>query len=159
VRLQYFEKEHAELLSIDSCELIQSHFESQQDYDCGVALAYLTEAADQLLPDREPQDVFFRLLLMVLEEIRKTRKIWPALTYFDLWAVAHRRLHAGVWRAGSQRGVAGISRGNASETAAGLSPARVVKIDGQDLRRFLGRQMEMHIERNFKTRPMLDTLD
>lgn len=159
VRLQYFEKEHAELLSIDSCELIQSHFESQQDYDCGVALAYLTEAADQLLPDREPQDVFFRLLLMVLEEIRKTRKIWPALTYFDLWAV-----RIGGYMPGfGGREVSGESQELAAEMLRkplpDLAPREWSKSTGQDLRRFLGRQMEMHIERNFKTRPMLDTLD
>jgi DNA repair protein RecO (recombination protein O) len=160
VRLQIFEKEHAELLSIDSCELIQSHFESQQDYDCGVALAYLCEAADQLLPDREPQDVFFRLLVMVLEEIRRTRKIWPALTYFDLWAV---RIGGYMPGFGGIREVCAESQELAAEMLRNPLPALVPrpwsKATGQDLRRFLGRQMEMHTERSFKTRRLLDTLE
>src|SRR5438552_11379076 len=70
VRLQFFERENADLLSLDHCELIQSYFESQQDYDRGVALAYMAEVTEQLLPEHQPQDAFFRLLLLVLENIR-----------------------------------------------------------------------------------------
>src|SRR5207247_10716414 len=85
--LQFFERENADLLSIDHCELIQSYFESQQDYDRGVALAYMAEVTEQLLPEHQPQDAFFRLLLLALENIRAGGNIWAALTSFDLWSV------------------------------------------------------------------------
>ena len=160
VRLLYFERENADLLSIDSCELIQSHFESQQDYDRGIALAYLSEVTEQLLPEREPQDAFFRLLVLVLESIRAGGGIWPALTYFDLWAV---RLAGFLPDLASVRGVGTESRELAAEMLRrplnALGERAWEKKTGQDLRRFLGRQMEMHTERNFKTRPMLDGLD
>ncbi len=157
VHLQYFEREHAELLSIDSCELIQSQFEAQQDYNCGCALAYLSEAADQLLPDREPQDAFFRLLLVVMEDIRVSRQIWRGLTYFDLWAVK-----LGGYLPAFQR-VCEESQAIGAEMLRrplpGLTPRQWDRSTARDLRLFLGRQMETHVERSFKTRPLLDSLE
>lgn len=87
VRLWYFERENRELVSIDSSELIRSYFEAQSDYAVGVAFAYVAEVSEQLLPEHEPNESFFRLVLLVLENLRRTGKIWPALTYFDLWVV------------------------------------------------------------------------
>jgi len=162
VRLQYFERENADLLSIDSCELIQSHFESQSDYGCGVALAYFAEVTEQLLPERQPHDAFFRLLLLVLESIRGGGdvSIWPALTYFDLWAV---RLAGFLPDLGAVPGICAESRELAEEMLRrplpAIEPRQWKKKTAQDLRRFLGRQMEMHVERSFKTRPLLDALD
>jgi len=157
VRLQYFERENADLLSIDGCELIQSHFESQSDYDRGVALAYLAEATEQLLPEREPQDAFFRLLVAVLEEIRKGCSIWTALTYFDLWAV-----RLGGYLPDFPSSVTADSRRIAAEMLrhplGDFAAQKWEKKTAQDLRRFLGRQMEMHAERTFKTRAMLEGL-
>jgi DNA repair protein RecO (recombination protein O) len=85
VRLWYFERESRDLVSIDSCELIQSYFDAQKDYSAGVACGYLAEVCEQLMPDHEPNDAVFRLLLLALEDVRATGRIWPALTYFDLW--------------------------------------------------------------------------
>ena len=53
VRLWCFAKESTELLAIDNCELIQSFFDVQRDYAAGVALAYLSEVTEQLLPAGE----------------------------------------------------------------------------------------------------------
>ena len=158
VRIDYFERENAELLSIDNCELIQSHFESQQDYGCGVALAYLSEATEHLLPDREPQDAFFRLLVLVLEEIRTTKQFWAPLTYFDLWAVRLGGFLPGLPRdicAESQEIAAEMTRRPLGE----ISPRTWEKKTAQDLRCFLGVQMEMHVERAFKTRSLLNGLE
>jgi DNA repair protein RecO len=47
----------------------------------------VAEVAEQLLPEREANDAFFRLILLVIEDIRRTGEIWRGLTYFDLWAV------------------------------------------------------------------------
>ena len=40
-----------------------------------------------------------------------------------------------------------------------MAPRSWEKKTAQDLRRYLGRQMEMHAERTFKTRPLLEHLD
>ena len=70
VRLWFFERESRELVSIDAVELVQSYFDAQRDYAGAVACGYLAEVCEQLLPDREPNDALFRLLLLVLERIR-----------------------------------------------------------------------------------------
>jgi DNA repair protein RecO (recombination protein O) len=51
-----------------------------------VALEYVAEVLDDVLPDREANDVMFRLALSVLGQLR-VGAIWMPLTYFDLWSV------------------------------------------------------------------------
>ena len=86
VRMAYFQRENRELVNLDSCELIHSQFGLMSDYRAGIALDYLAEVADQLLPAAEPSEKFFRLLLAVLEDLRPP-DVFRAVTYFGLWAV------------------------------------------------------------------------
>lgn len=89
VRMEYFQREGRELVNLDSCELIRSQFGLASDYWPSVALDYLAEVSDQLLPSAEPNERFFRLLLAVLEYLRTAggSGVWRAVTYFSLWAV------------------------------------------------------------------------
>ena len=88
VRMAYFQREARELVNLDSCELIESQFGLIADYHAGVALDYLAEVGEQLLPSAEPSERFFRLLLAVLEHLKPAGgRVWPAVTYFSLWAV------------------------------------------------------------------------
>ena len=89
VRMSYFQRENRELVNLDSCELIHSHFGVPADYRASVALDYVAEVSEQLLPPAEANEKFFRLLLAVLEHIRGGGEpgLWRALTYFSLWAV------------------------------------------------------------------------
>jgi DNA repair protein RecO (recombination protein O) len=89
VRMAYFQRETRELVNLDSCELIHSQFGLVSDYLAGVALDYFAEVSEQLLPAAEPSEKFFRLLLAVLEHLQTagSRGVWPAVTYFSLWAV------------------------------------------------------------------------
>lgn len=89
VRLSYFQRENRELVNLDSCDLIHSQFGVLADYQAGVALDYLAEVSEQLLPAAEPNEKFFRLLTAVLEHLRSAEpgKVWKAVTYFSLWAV------------------------------------------------------------------------
>jgi len=83
----YFQRETRELVSLDSCELITSQFALASDYSAGVALDYMAEVAEQLLPPAEPSELFFRLLLAVLEHLRAKRAdgVWQSIAYFTLW--------------------------------------------------------------------------
>ena len=85
VRMAYFQRETRELVNLDSCELIRSQFGLVSDYRTGVALDYVAEVSDQLLPAAEPSEKFFRLLAAVLDDLRAGP--WRAVTYFSLWAV------------------------------------------------------------------------
>ena len=89
VRMFYFQRENRELVSLDSCEMIASQFGVLADYSLGVALDFLAEVSEQLLPEHEPNDRYFRLLLVVLDHLRSSGRdgMWAALTYFSLWAV------------------------------------------------------------------------
>ena len=93
VRMAYFQRETRELVNLDSCELIRSQFDLGSDYRAGVALDYLAEVSEQLLPAAEPGEKFFRLLLAVLDFLRTAAetgdegRVWRAATYFSLWAV------------------------------------------------------------------------
>src|SRR5437867_4098871 len=89
VRMFYFQRESRDLVNLDSCELIDSQFGIIADYSVSVALDFLAEVSEQLLPEHEPNDRFFRLLLLVLDHIREHGQsgLWDAVTYFSLWAV------------------------------------------------------------------------
>lgn len=89
VRMAYYQKETRELVNLDGCELIQSQFSLAGDYLAGVALDFLAEISEQLLPAAEPNEKFFRLLGTTLEQMhsKRTGSIWLATTYFALWSL------------------------------------------------------------------------
>jgi DNA repair protein RecO (recombination protein O) len=90
VRMAYFQRETRELVNLDSCELIRSQFGLISDFWVSVALDYLAEVSEQLLPSAEPGERFFRLLLAVLDSLRSVEPesgAWRAVTYFSLWAL------------------------------------------------------------------------
>jgi len=80
------DKEKQELARLDSCDIISSPLTAEVSYPRLVALSYVAEVIDQLLPDREPSDEIFRLTLAVIRQLTPG-SIWMPLTYFDLWIV------------------------------------------------------------------------
>src|SRR5882724_2312186 len=50
VRMSYYQRENAELANLTGCEMIQSQFDLGSDYARGLALDFITETADHLLP-------------------------------------------------------------------------------------------------------------
>ena len=157
VRMYYFQRETRELVSLDSCELITSQFTLASDYSASVALDYVAEVAEQLLPPAEPSELFFRLLLAVLDYLRarKAEGVWQAVTYSTLWAV---RLSGFL----PELRVSGESRSIAEEMLrtpiAQLSERNWSQALAADLRRVLVRAIEEHIERKLVTVPVLETI-
>src|SRR5437660_9346669 len=88
VNLSYSQKENRELANLNGCDLLQSQFDLLSDFDTGVALDYVAEVSDQLLPANEPNERFFRLLTAVLTFMhgRTAGAAWRSITYFSLWA-------------------------------------------------------------------------
>ena len=94
VHMSYYQRETRELVNLDGCELIRSQFALVSDYHAGLALDFLAEVTEQLLPDAEVNERFFRLLLAVLDHLQvpaeqpaDAGRVWRAVTYFPLWAV------------------------------------------------------------------------
>src|SRR5689334_15467235 len=89
VKMSYFQRETRELVNLDSCDLVRSQFGLLADYSASVALDYLAEVTEQLLPAAEPNERFFRLLVAVLDHLQSGEPgcVWRAATHFSLWAV------------------------------------------------------------------------
>ena len=85
--VSYYQKENRELVSLNSCELMQSQFALASNYESSVALDYLAEITEQLLPPNETNERHFRLLIAVLDSLHAGGNVWAAVTYFALWAV------------------------------------------------------------------------
>lgn len=86
VTAHWVDKEKQELARFDSFEIISSPLAVEVNYPRLLALGYVAEVIDQLLPDREPNDSIFRLTLSVVKHLQ-AGPVWMPLTYFDLWIV------------------------------------------------------------------------
>jgi DNA repair protein RecO (recombination protein O) len=155
VRMAYYQRENAELVTLTSCELIDSTFAMQADYERSLALDFLTEVTEHLLPPHEANEKFFRLLLSVLEFIRSGGSFWAAITYFALWAV---RLSGFLPDLRVTTDSAEVATEMFAQPVGGLTPREWSKTTCADLRRALIRAMEQHVERRFLTAPLLEAL-
>jgi DNA repair protein RecO (recombination protein O) len=157
VQVSYFQKETKELVTLDSCELIRSQFDLQSDYAAGVALDYIAEISEQLLAPGEQHERFFRLILATLDYLRVERVsgLWPAVTYFSLWAVRLSGFLPAL-RVGAES--AKIAEEMLKTPVAQLTSRTWTKQTAASLRRFLVREIENHIERRLVTAPILEAL-
>lgn len=159
VRMVYYQKENRELTTLDSCELIHSPFSLLANYETGVALDYFAELTEEMLPQGEPNEKHFRLLLAMLDYLHGAKgnpaAIWPATIYFGLWAT---RL------AGFLPGLRGrpesleVAREVFERPIRDLTPREWSRQTCADLRHFLHRVIEDHIEKRLHAAPMLETL-
>ena len=153
--VSYYQKESRELVSLNSCELVQSQFTLASNFESSVALDYLAELTEQLLPPNETNERHFRLLIAVLEYLRSGGVVWAAVTYFALWAV---RL-AGFL---PDLRVSDASREIVEEMLLTplplLTPRTWAKDTALDVRRALNRLIEEHIERKLRTPAILESL-
>jgi len=198
VKMAYFQRETRELVNLDSCDLIRSQFDLLSDYGVAVALDYLAEISEQLLPPGEANERYFRLMLAVLDFLRSGAegRVWRAATYFSLWATRlagilpelHVCLECGAWLdnlearepAFFSRYRTGLYCGDCRKSAdlgktwelsfrsRDIAEEMLHKPIGQltdadwrretaaDLRHFLVRQIEHHIERRLITAPALE---
>jgi DNA repair protein RecO (recombination protein O) len=155
VRMEYFQRENSELTSLNGCELIESQFALQSDYASSVALDYFTEVTEQLLPDHEPGEKFFRLLNSVLGYLRTGGEVWAAVTYFSVWAV---RLTGVLPEMRASHESAEIVEEMFAQPVTALTAREWSKTTASDVRRQLVRAMEQHAERRFLTVPVLEGL-
>ncbi len=87
IRIWFFERETRELVRINQSELIESFLEVQRDYSTGLALALVSEVTEAVLPEREPADATFRLVLLTARALRRGARAPLPLAYFNLWTV------------------------------------------------------------------------
>ena len=85
VRVFIFEREHRDLLRLNSAELIESFFDMQRDYRIQLAAQYIAEVAERMVPEREANERLFRLFLAVLRSLKHSGEVTRPLLYFDYW--------------------------------------------------------------------------
>ena len=87
LRITYYERETRDLVRISHCDIQESFLDIQQDYRASLAMALVAEITEAVLPEREPQDAAFRLLLHVARNVRESRRADLALGYFLVWTM------------------------------------------------------------------------
>ncbi len=88
-RAWFAEKPRQELVRLDQLEIVRSPLSAPVDQARMAVLSFFAEVLDEALPEHDPQDAVFRLLVSVLEQTAanesETVQPWMALTYFSLW--------------------------------------------------------------------------
>ena len=89
VRVWFAERAGQELVRLDQMEVMRSPLSAPVDHARMAVLSFYAEVLDEALPERDPQETVFRLLVSVLAETRAAEsevvQPWMALTYFTLW--------------------------------------------------------------------------
>lgn len=158
VRMQYLQRENRELTSLDSCEIVRSVFSLPGNYETGIALDYLAETTDELLPQNEANERQFRLLAAVLDFLVERRtdpsSIWPAVLYYALWSV---RLQGFLPALRVRAESLAIAQEMFEKPIRQLTPRDWTRETAADLRFFLNRAIEEQIERRLVTVRMLES--
>jgi DNA repair protein RecO (recombination protein O) len=83
-RAWFAERPRQELVRLDQLEIVRSPLSTPVDHARMAVLSFFAEVLDEALPERDPQDAVFRLLVSVLEQTTREQP-WMPLTYFSLW--------------------------------------------------------------------------
>lgn len=87
VALAYFQKEGRELVSVSTCDILRSHFErGARDVETAGSFSYLAELLTEFLPEQEPNERLYRLVVATLEAIEgEEGDLSQVLRYFESW--------------------------------------------------------------------------
>jgi DNA repair protein RecO (recombination protein O) len=83
-RAWFAERPRQELVRLDQLEIIRSPLSAPVDPTRMAVLSFVAEVLDEALPEHDPQETVFRLVLAVLEQTTNDQP-WMPLTYFSLW--------------------------------------------------------------------------
>jgi DNA repair protein RecO (recombination protein O) len=83
-RAWFQERPKQELVRLDQLEIVRSPLSAPVDHVRMAVLSFFAEVLDEALPEHDPQETVFRLLVAVLE-LTTVEQPWMPLTYFSLW--------------------------------------------------------------------------
>jgi DNA repair protein RecO (recombination protein O) len=83
-RAWFVERPRQELVRLDQLEILSSPLAAPVDHVRMTVLSFFAELLDEVLPEHDPQETVFRLLVSVLEQTT-VEQPWMPLTYFSLW--------------------------------------------------------------------------
>jgi len=180
-RAWFAERPRQELVRLDQLEIVRSPLSLPVDPVRMAVLSFFAEVLDEALPEHDPQEAAFRLLLSVLEQAT-VEQPWMPLTYFSLWItrlmgllpdIAHctecgeTLQPAEVWFQNTDGLFCAVHRsGNAGRLlpdswqvalrmlrapASSFAAEPFPRRRAQDLRRFTLQALERHLERRLRT--------
>lgn len=83
-RAFFAERPRQELVRLDQLEIVRSPLSGPVDAVLLAVLSFYAELVDEALPEHDPQDAVFRLLVSVTEQTTQQNP-WMPLSYFMLW--------------------------------------------------------------------------
>jgi DNA repair protein RecO (recombination protein O) len=83
-RAWFVERPRMELARLDQLEIIRSPLSAPVDQTRLAVLSFFAEVLEEALPEHDPQETVFRLIVSVLEHTT-VEQPWMPLTYFSLW--------------------------------------------------------------------------
>ncbi len=98
-RAWFAERPRQELVRLDQLEILRSPLSAPVDHTRMAVLSFFAEVLDEALPDHDPQETVFRLLLAVLEQTTVEQPVDAADLFFamddaaDGLAAGHGPLH------------------------------------------------------------------
>lgn len=85
IKAFYYEKENQDLVTIGSCDLLESFFDLQSQLETVYALNYFSELIENSRPSHSDEDLLFRLLLTLLKKFRDGGNPVLLTAYFEVW--------------------------------------------------------------------------
>lgn len=156
-RVTYYQRENRELITLSGCEITHSPFSLAGRYGASIALDFVAEVSEQLLPPALPDERFYRLIQAVVSHLEEQPEdgVWRAVSYFAFWAV---RLSGFLPELRVSEGSLAVAREMLRRPVAEVNPEGWAKGAHVDLRRSLIREIELHAERRLLTPPLLEAL-
>jgi DNA repair protein RecO (recombination protein O) len=186
-RAWFVERPRVELARLDQLEILRSPLLLPVDAARMTALSFYAEVLDEALPEHDPQETVYRLLVSVLEETT-AQQPWMPATYFALWMtrlmgllpdVAHCTacgetliageitfspyadgLFCGVHRAANALSEDSwrLAQRMLKQPVAAFAGEPWPRRRGQDLRRFAVQALERHLEKKLRSAEALARL-
>lgn len=85
VKAHFYEKERKELVTLNSCDLIESFFELQNNPDISFTLSYFAELVEEFSPSHAQDDKLYRLLHSILHSLKEGGDLNFLSRYFEAW--------------------------------------------------------------------------
>jgi DNA repair protein RecO (recombination protein O) len=85
VQVFYYEKERRDMVTVSSCDLVESFFDIQKEPATAFTLAYFAELVEEFFPSRAREDLVYRLLLATLQAFKAGGDREVLARYFEAW--------------------------------------------------------------------------
>lgn len=85
-KINYYQKENQELVTLNQVEIVKSHFDLSGNAEILTGLAYMGDLVIEFSPPYEPNERLFRMVKACLEAICESQSdLQIILRYFEIW--------------------------------------------------------------------------